>query len=152
MFSCLCSWGHGWNFGIDLFKFLGIEYIDHKLDTSWYCYVAFGVGMDLLVIGAHGYLDMVMMLISLGLEKYFLGQLMVSARSSRGNHLIWTWEEIFLRWFVVGDLDILMNIAFPTLGLLEYFLLERHNPLFLSGALCLCLSFMDMDLDLWYIS
>ena len=26
--------------------FLSIEYIDHKLDTSRYCYVAFGVGMD----------------------------------------------------------------------------------------------------------
>lgn len=34
----------------------------------------------------------------------------------------------------------------------QFFLLERYNPLFLSGALCLCLSFMDMDLELWYMS
>ena len=46
--------------------------------------------MDLLVIGAHGYLEMVVMLISLGLEKYLLAQLMVSVGSLRSIHLIWT--------------------------------------------------------------
>ena len=73
-----------------LVYFLGIEYNDHKLDTSCCCYVAFGVVMDLLVTSAHGYLETVVMLISLGLEKYLLGQLMVSAGSPRGSHLIWT--------------------------------------------------------------
>ena len=29
-----------------LVQFLGIEYTDHKLDTSIYCYDTFGVGMD----------------------------------------------------------------------------------------------------------
>ena len=29
-----------------LVQFLGIEYIDHKMDTLGYCYVAFRVSMD----------------------------------------------------------------------------------------------------------
>ena len=44
--------------------------------------------MDLLVTGAHGYLEMLVMLISLGLQKNLLGQLMVSVGSLRGIHLI----------------------------------------------------------------
>ena len=73
MFMFLRPWLELWHWS--WFKFLGIEYTDHKLDTSWYCYVAFGVGMDWLVTGAHEYLEMVVMLISLGWEKYLLGQL-----------------------------------------------------------------------------
>ena len=42
--------------------------------------------MDLLVTGAHGYLDIVVMLISLGLLEW----LMVLVGSLRGSHLIWT--------------------------------------------------------------
>lgn len=68
--------------------------------------------MDLLVIGTHGYLEMVVMLISLGLEKYFLGRLMVLIEILRGTHLIWTWEEIVLRWVLVGYLDIFRLINF----------------------------------------
>ena len=52
---------------------LCIEYIDHFMYISWYLYVTFGVGMDWLVIGAHGYLETMVMLFSLGLEKYLLG-------------------------------------------------------------------------------
>ena len=53
--------------------------------------------MDCLVTSAHGYLEMVVMLISLGLEIYLLGWLIVSAGILRVIHLIWTGEEIFLR-------------------------------------------------------
>ena len=46
--------------------------------------------MDFLVIGAHGYSEIVVMLISLGLEMYLLRRLIVSAGSLRGIHLLWT--------------------------------------------------------------
>ena len=46
--------------------------------------------MDLLVTSAHVYLETVVMLISLGLEKYLLKWLMVLAGSLRGSQLIWT--------------------------------------------------------------
>ena len=55
------------------------------MDTSWYFYVAFGVSMDWLVTSAHGYLEMVVMLISLGLEKYLLGQLTISVGEFEGH-------------------------------------------------------------------
>ena len=38
-----------------------------------------------MVIGANGYLEMVVMLISLGLEKYLLGQLMVLVGEFEGH-------------------------------------------------------------------
>ena len=41
--------------------------------------------MDWLVIGVHGYSEMVVMLISIGLEIYLLGQLLVSARKYEGH-------------------------------------------------------------------
>ena len=46
--------------------------------------------MDWLAIGAHGYSEMVVVLISLGLEMYLLGKLLVLVGSLRGIHLIWT--------------------------------------------------------------
>ena len=53
--------------------------------------------MDWLVTGAHGCLEMMVILISLGLEMHLLGWLMVSVGSLRGIHLIWTREDIVSR-------------------------------------------------------
>ena len=52
--------------------------------------------MDWLVIGAHGYSEMVVMLISLVLEMYFLGNLLVSVGSLRGIHLYRLERRLFL--------------------------------------------------------
>ena len=93
-------------------------------------------------------------------------------------HWIWDWLEIMItslcscmsceRWHVIplslssvgcGELGRVLEtwiswwaFSFPTLGLLGGLLLERYSPWFLSVALYLCLSFMDMDLELWYMS
>ena len=95
MFMFLRPWLELWHWS--WFSFLVLS----TLIISWILhdifYAAFGVGMDWLVIGAHGYIEMVVMLIYLKLEKYLLEWLMVLVGSLRGSHLIWTWEEIVFR-------------------------------------------------------
>ena len=92
------------------------------MDTSWYCYVAFRVGIDLLVIGAHGYLEMVVMLISLGLDKYLLQKLFGFSRKCK--------------WYS-PDMDLGGDCSYMSLGWrLGYLDEHSHSPLLVYLAVC----------------
>ena len=88
------------------------------------------------------------MLISLGLEKYLLRHLFGFSRKSEGHSpnmdLRGDCSYMSLGWRL-GYLD---EHSHSSLLVLNGLILERYSPLFLSGALYLCLSFMDMDLEL----